>query len=183
MIEEFESQFLCTDQTFFTIFKQVYRSSIRRTELDIDRVQISFIEWGSVEEFSFYSCKRALNIQIPFAQRNTSLCLFVYTDVSNIVWSRFLTQPTHGDLPKPHENQQQSVLAVLCNHFPSSQLRWSKLSKKAYAIKVKVDRMHWVLTTSTYLDLFTDRYNLEFSFDPPAFVPDLSSTSLKKGFW
>jgi len=56
---------------------------------------------------------------------------------------------------------------------------WSILEKEAYAVLAILQRMHWLVPTSSGFDLYTDHNNLIFLFDPLSIVPDLAQTSCR----
>ena len=104
----------------------------------------------------------------------------VYTDAFDLLWSGIVTQVPHGDLQKPHLEQQHSPLAFLSGRFNDTQLGWSVLEKEAYAVLATLERMHWVVATPEGFDLYTDHNDLVFLFDPLSIVPDLSQTTIRK---
>lgn len=50
--------------------------------------------------------------------------------------------------------------------------------KKSFAYLATLDRMHWIVPTPNYSDLYTDINSLVFLFDPLSVVPELGQTSL-----
>lgn len=122
----------------------------------------------------------ALARQVTFAHRNTDKQLCIYTDTSDTVWSGVVFQISQWNMVKSHQEQRHEPLGFLSGRFNLTQLGWSVLEKKAYAVLSLFSRMHWLTATSPGFDFFMDHDNLVFLFDPLSIVPDISQTALRK---
>lgn len=162
------------------LMEEVYSRSGKRTTRAVSRLQLSDIGWSDSHESAFSDCKKALAHQVTLRHHDESLRLSVYTDASDTVWSGMITQVPWEDLGKPQADQRHGPLAFLSGRFNQTQLRWSVLEKEAYAALATLARMHWLVSTPSGFDLYTDHNNLIFLFDPLSVVPDLAQTSIRK---
>lgn len=141
---------------------------------------VNFIDigWTTKEDEVFDACKTALSRQVTLAPSDESKRLDVYTDASDFFWSEIVTQVLLDDLNLPRQDKRQESLAFLSGRFTKQQIRWATLKKEAYAVRATLNRMHWLLATTSGFDLFTDHKNLIFLFDPTSVTADLSLKTL-----
>jgi len=162
--------------------ERVYTRAGKRTRTAAARIQLSDLGWSQTELEAFNNCKNAVAHQVTLSHPDPKKRLCVYTDASDYVWSGIVTQTPREDIHLDHVDQRHQPLSFLSGHFTGSELGWSILEKEAYAIMATVERMHWLLSTPSGFDLFTDHHNLIFIFDPLAVMPDLSQSSVRKVF-
>lgn len=118
--------------------------------------------------------------RVYLAHRDKEKRLCIYTDASDSHWSGILTEVPYSHLSAPHHYQAHEPLAFHSGKFLAVQLGWSTLGKKAFAVLAALERLHWLAACPASFDLFTDRNNLMFLFDPVAVMPDIEEAALRK---
>lgn len=122
--------------------------------------------WTGEESKAFYTGRNALANSVTLSHSNEQERLVVYTDASDSIWSGFITQVPPSDFTKPHAEQIYSPLAFRSSLFSSTLLGWFVFEKEAFAILSTMERMHWLVPTSSGFDLYTDHNNLIYIYDP-----------------
>lgn len=123
---------------------------------------LSPVGWKELVAQSFSHCRAVLKSQVTLADHNESFRLFLYIDALDLLCSGTVTPIPSENLSKRHTVQRHQPLCFLSGHFSKTQHRWFTLEKVAYAFIATVGRMHWLLSITDGLDLYTHSHNLVF---------------------
>lgn len=151
--------------------ERIYTLAGKRTKRAVASISLSSLNWNDVHQSVFEKCMSVLARQVTFAHRDTDKQLSIYNDTSDTVWSGVVFQISQWNMVKSHQEQRHEPVGFLSGCFNLTQLGWSVLEKKVYAVLSLFSRMHWVTATSPDFDFFTDHEHLVFLFDPLSIVP------------
>lgn len=166
-------------QPLADLLDTVYKLSGKSRTLDAANVSLSKQHWSEKHEIAFENRRHSVESRVTLAQRDTTQCIFVFTDASDNLRSGVLPQVPPADVSSAYVDQRHQSLALLFGRFTGTQLLWSILENEAFELMATVDRMHRLLATSEGFDLHTDQKNQIFLFDPLPVVSDLSQSSLR----
>ena len=121
-------------------------------------------KWDESHKQAFAAVKNALSnaVTLCHVDRNKEMCLF--TDASEDHWGAILTQVPKEDLDKDFEEQRHEPLAFLSGSFRSAQHRWAIVDKEAFAIKISMEKLEYMLRIGKPFHIYTDHRNLKYIF-------------------
>lgn len=87
--------------------------------------------------------------QVTLTHRDGWKRLAVYTYGSDFFWSGIVSQVPFDDVKLRHAKIRHDPLAFLSVRFKKQQIRWSTLEKEAYVVLATLERIHWILETTS----------------------------------
>lgn len=152
----------------YAILEKAMQSSGARSKKQLQKVALSSLGWGPVEEQSLVDVKSKLLKMVPLAHPNPEWEVALVTDASQDHWGAVVVQFPPDDDSKPLSEQQNQPLAFLSGHFRGASHRWPTIEKEAFAIVESCKRLEYLLLRSRGFRLYTDHRNLVYIFNPYA---------------
>lgn len=82
--------------------ESVYEHVRKRTKIAVASIKLQRMGWQNPESDAFETWKTALANLVTLADRHEKQRLSIFTDASDTVWSRIVTQVPFPDLTKPY---------------------------------------------------------------------------------
>lgn len=144
------------------------------------RASFCTLDWKRKHKESFNICEAKIYIWVRITHRDEAKHVRIYTDVSSTHWSAVVTQITFSDLPSSLAETSHEPLSLHLGHFLEVRFGLPTVGKEASAVLAFCEREHQLVAGPSGFDLYVNRINLIFIFDPILNQRDIIQRSLRK---
>lgn len=142
------------------LLELAFKRTGKRTKRSIKSTPLFTICWNIAQKTCFRDLQSTLSAQLHLDHQSKSLQLCIFTDASDRFWASVVTQCETNELNKSIKNQSHQPLAFLSGEFTGTELGWTTVEKKGYAISQVFTRLNYMLQCESPIRIFTDHRNI-----------------------